>query len=84
MSDFEETAVEGVIDRKMVLCPSLQGMDVDDLIVTCEGCEQFFLYCCSCSMKEPQPEKPCHHQRLVFTDGACSQNGRNEATSGTG
>ncbi|KAF3389913.1 Ribonuclease H [Talaromyces pinophilus] len=31
-----------------------------------------------------QPSKPCHHFRIVFTDGACINNGRPEAKAGAG
>lgn len=46
---------------------------------------QVFLHCCSCSRKWQSNKKvPCHHYKLIFTDGACKQNGRLDATAGIG
>ncbi|KAL9597476.1 MAG: hypothetical protein Q9219_005109 [cf. Caloplaca sp. 3 TL-2023] len=75
---------EGVIGRKMMFCPSLQAMETDELIKTCPDCEQYFLYCCACSRKHYDTGRPCHHFRLVFTDGACRLNGQSGATAGIG
>lgn len=84
MSDSGDDGSEGVIGRKMVFCPKLQAFDVDELIQSCDDCNDFVLYCCSCSQSRPNLKKPCHHFRLVFTDGACIQNGHRAATSGIG
>ena len=85
MADPDESGAEGIIARKMVFCPLLQEFDTDELIVTCEECKDFFVCCCSCIQHDRErPGKPCHHFRLVFTDGACSHNGQDAATSGIG
>lgn len=74
-----------VVDRKLKLCLKLQKFEIEDLILTCGICGHFFLYCCPCSREDPQlHERPCHHLHLVFTDGACSNNGRPNATAGAG
>lgn len=88
MSDSEsEGNNEGVIvGRKIELCPRLQSFSQEDLIETCPHCDQFFLFCCPCSQRydDYEARKPCHHYRLVFTDGACRQNGQMGATAGIG
>lgn len=88
MPEVDEAA-EGVIRRRMVFCPFLLQFDTHDLIRSCEGCHDFFLYCCGCNNAFEDdgygPDgKLCHHFRLVFTDGACRQNGQQGATSGIG
>ena len=80
---------EGVIDRKLVLCPKLSSYPTEMLIRTCEECDCFFVYCCGCSNLydndgRNENGRICHHFRLVFTDGACRQNGQAEATAGIG
>ena len=88
MASSNENRGEGVIGRKMVFCPSLQAMAVDELIECCDECENYFVYCCACSQvsscTEFEPLQPCHHFRLVFTDGACTNNGHHGATAGIG
>ena len=84
-SDYE--GAEGIIGRKMVFCPRLNSLKPDELIMTYPDCSGFYLYCCQCSMKHyPNYEtmKPCHHFRLVFTDGACPNNGQPGAKAGVG
>ena len=58
---------------------------MEKLILTCEHCKNYVLYCCACSRKESKDlEQPCHHYRLIFTDGACKNNGAANGTAGTG
>ena len=73
---------EGVIDRRMVFCPNLRSRDVSELILSCPCCEDFFLFCCGCSQRKRSSKRPCHHYRVVFTDGACLHNGKVGATAG--
>ena len=51
--------------------------------MVCPDCRKFFLYCCACSSRSEKP-LPCHHFRLVFSDGACRLNGQFGATAGIG
>ena len=85
-SGDDENDREGIVGRKMVFCPRLQSFDVEELIETCEHCNEFFLHCCSCWMENRRrtTTKVCHHFRLIFTDGACRQNGKSNAWAGTG
>ena len=77
---------EGVIGRRMVFCETLQQFDTDELIKTCQCCDDFFLYCCSCAQNGNEDDwgKCCHHYRLIFSDGACKDNGQPGATAGIG
>lgn len=77
-------------DRKIDLCPATKDCSVSSLVKECSFCGIFLLYCCSCENKHyhlsdsERPRHICHHYRIVFTDGACSKNGRYESTSGVG
>ena len=79
-----------IYNRKLTLCPTTESLSVDELVKECPECHQFVLFCCSCHQKKfrfplsPQPSTPCHHFRLIFTDGACMRNGQPEAKSGVG
>ena len=73
-----------VFERKLVLCPRLGEMSYDELIIECPDCGEFVLYCCSCSNRYRRLSKPCHHFPIVFTDGACLENGRPDARAGAG
>ena len=70
-------------DRKFFFCEKLSAFDPADLIVQCPTCTRFFAACCqhdSFGGNLYDPEKPvCQHLQLVFTDGACSNNGRGYA-----
>lgn len=84
-----EAEMEGVIGRRLVLCPRLQMFSTDDLIRTCEKCGCFCLYCCGCLQNFQNDGRHesgtiCHHFRVIFTDGACRQNGQFGATAGIG
>ena len=80
----DDDRVEGIIGRKMVFCDRLQTFETDELIKTCPDCCCFVLYCCHCTTTRGEEGKPCHHFRLVFSDGACRLNGRVGATAGMG
>lgn len=80
---------EGVFGRKLFFCPKLQTFETDWLIQTCEDCNCFYVFCCSCQMEFDNDGRRsdgsvCHHYRLLFTDGACRQNGQFGATAGIG
>ena len=75
--------------RKFSFCPTVSGLDIDNLIVECPKCTRFFAACCphksfGGDMFDPE-KKLCHHYQIVFTDGACSHNGQgDEAKAGLG
>jgi ribonuclease HI len=73
-------------ERKFSFCPSLSELDLDNLIVQCPSCTDFFTACCphksfGGDMNDPE-ERVCHHLQLVFTDGACSNNGQGYEKAG--
>jgi ribonuclease HI len=76
--------------RKLTLCDATTGWSVPKLLQECPECNDFLLYCCSCNNelldlpRNHRPTKPCHHFRIIFTDGACTNNGRPGAKSGVG
>ncbi|KAF8805427.1 hypothetical protein BYT27DRAFT_7193207, partial [Phlegmacium glaucopus] len=75
--------------RKFSFCPRLSSaLDLDELIVQCPDCTTFCAACCkhdSFGGDMYKPEKDvCHHLRLAFTDGACSNNGQGNAKAGLG
>jgi ribonuclease HI len=76
-------------ERKFSFCPTISGFDINNLIVECPKCTRFFAACCSDNSfggDMYDSEKPlCHHYQIVFTDGACSNNGQgDEAKAGLG
>jgi ribonuclease HI len=72
----------GAQDRKLVFCPTIEDWSIPELVQECPHCHAFLLYCCACQSQD-RP-LPCHHFRIVFTDGACTNNGRPEARAGAG
>jgi ribonuclease HI len=83
--------VEGIIyDRKLSLCLATIDWSVPELLKECPECNDFLLYCCACNNVRPRsrrsrpPPRPCHHFRIIFTDGACTNNGRPGAKAGVG
>ncbi|EDR10059.1 uncharacterized protein LACBIDRAFT_317996 [Laccaria bicolor S238N-H82] len=74
--------------RKFNFCPSLAGLDLENLINQCLECTRFFGACClhqSYGGDLAVPNKDvCHHFQIVFIDGACSNNGREDAKAGLG
>lgn len=64
--------------RVLNICPSFQHRPIADLIKSCDDCGDFAILCCQ------HPQKVCHHTRIVFTDGACLNNGSPLARSGVG
>lgn len=79
---------EGVRNRRLYLCPETTSRPVQDLIRECPRCGGFVFYCCACNNQslydlrnEPTPIS-CHHFRIIFTDGACKNNGKLTAKSG--
>lgn len=57
-------------------------MPVDQLLKECPECNMFFFYCCHHGYK--RQATPCHNLSVVFTDGACLDNGLPGARAGVG
>ena len=74
--------------RKFTFCPTLAGYGLEYLITQCPKCTRFSAACCvhqTFGGDSALPnEDPCHHFQLVFIDGACSNNGRDDAKAGLG
>ena len=75
-------------DRKFSFCQRLSNFDIDELIVQCPECITFFAACCQHEsfgggLYDPDINV-CHHVQIVYTDGACSNNGQSNATAGLG
>jgi ribonuclease HI len=76
---------EGVVDRKLMLCPETALLPPDKLIQKCDHCNRFYLRCCACVCLFRKPTaKMCHHFQVIFTSGCCLNNGKPDATSGMG
>ena len=81
--------MSSIEERKFSFCPTISGLDINNLIVQCPKCTRFFAACClhnSLGGDMFDPEKSiCHHHQIVFTDGACSHNGQGDgAKAGLG
>lgn len=75
---------EGLFDRRFLLCERLaRGFSLDELITECAYCGAYFVACCHHQSFKGKLF-PCHNFRLIFVDGACSNNGRVNATAGIG
>ncbi|SJK97113.1 uncharacterized protein ARMOST_00363 [Armillaria ostoyae] len=75
---------EGIFDRRFLLCERLaRGFSLDELITECAYCDAYFVACCHHQSFKGKLF-PCHNFRLIFVDGACSNNGRVDATAGIG
>ena len=63
-------------------CPSLTSrFKTDRLLETCKDCGRFYAKRCI----HKNQERDCnHHSRIVFTDGACVNNGAHDSVSGIG
>ncbi|KAK0455566.1 ribonuclease H-like domain-containing protein [Desarmillaria tabescens] len=70
------TTMARIINREFIPYPSLR------IRAICVHCTRYFAIC-PCDVNGLNAD-PCHDFRLVFTDGACSNNGRPNATSGMG
>jgi ribonuclease HI len=66
-----------IANRRLIsFCPTFDGKTPSELVLTCEGCGFYFLACCrNLASKKGNPYTPCHHDPIVFVDGACSNNG---------
>ncbi|KAF9525122.1 ribonuclease H-like domain-containing protein [Crepidotus variabilis] len=77
-----------ITDRKLIFCRTLAEFPVRCLIAECDDCNRYFAACCVHSSFGAElcneDQTTCHHIQLVFVDGACSNNGRDNARSGLG
>lgn len=77
-----------IVDRKFDFCETLSELPLSDLVVPCHGCRRIFAACCLHRSfggdLYKSYKKACHHVQLVFTDGACANEGTSEARSGLG
>ncbi|KAF1975435.1 ribonuclease H-like protein [Bimuria novae-zelandiae CBS 107.79] len=77
-------------NRKLTLCDTTTDWSVPKLLQECPECNDFLLYCCACNNelldvpRSRRPAKPCHHFHIIFTDGACTNNGLPDARAGVG
>ncbi|KAK8195637.1 ribonuclease H-like domain-containing protein [Phyllosticta capitalensis] len=74
----------GIIGRKWLLCPFIQQHQLEEIIRTCDWCGEYFSLCCIHPRSGGQADHVCHHRALVFTDGACLNNGKEDARAGCG
>ncbi len=74
-----------IVDRNFILDPNVGPRRAHELTAQCSLCRRYFAACFWASFYHgPIVGLPCHNYRLVFTDGACSNNGYPNATSGMG
>ena len=79
----KEKARQSVKEKIPVFCATLDAMPTADLIWKCRGCDESVLYYCSSHTQNgPPPDATCHHFRLMFTEGACRNSGKGDATAG--
>ncbi|KAK0240676.1 ribonuclease H-like domain-containing protein [Armillaria nabsnona] len=79
-----DDASEGIFDRRFLLCERLaRAFSPDELITQCTYCGAYFVACCHHESFKGNLF-PCHNFRLIFVDGACSNNGGLDATAGIG
>ncbi|KZW04442.1 ribonuclease H-like protein [Exidia glandulosa HHB12029] len=78
-----KTREQGISDRRWYFCKSIAEHYAphDELIRVCPACKRFFARCCQHNSTENEDgdlverESPCHHFRVIYTDGACTNNG---------
>ncbi|PBK73628.1 ribonuclease H-like protein [Armillaria solidipes] len=75
---------KGVFNRRFRFCGFFREKPARDLITQCQRCTRYYAACCAHQSLRGSLVVPCHHDKLVFTDGACSNNGRQGATAGIG
>ncbi len=74
-----------IVDRSFILDPNFGPRRAHELTTQCSLCRRYFAACIWAGSYYGQVTGPaCHNYKLVFTDGACSNNGYANATSGMG
>ncbi|KAI0348464.1 ribonuclease H-like protein [Trametopsis cervina] len=71
-------------NRKFIPCEAIAHLPVEDLITYCNDCGRYYVLCCSDAHDYWDTGRACHQYKLVFTDGACLNNGRGGARAGIG
>ncbi|KAK0213179.1 ribonuclease H-like domain-containing protein [Desarmillaria ectypa] len=75
---------EGIFERRFLFCERLARLfSLDELIAQCTYCGAYFAACCHHQTFKGKLF-PCHNFKLIFIDGACSNNGRVDVTAGIG
>lgn len=75
---------EGIFDRRFLFCERLvTDFTLGELITQCTFCSAYFAVCCH-HLSSKERLFPCHNFKLIFVDGACSNNGSVGATAGIG
>lgn len=74
-----------IVNRKFILAPNIEPHRVHEVTTQCSSCKQYFAACFrKGSYHGLDAGLPCHNYKLVFTDGACSNNGYGNAIAGMG
>jgi len=82
---------EGVHRRGFRFCQRLKNVyTLPELFVECRTCNRFFIRCCEREngahsvAPRRRDGSPCHHWPVVYTDGACLNNGALNPRGGIG
>ncbi|KAH7922881.1 hypothetical protein BV22DRAFT_1037006 [Leucogyrophana mollusca] len=82
---IEHDGEQGVINRRYPLCsPPANGIQLGDLLTQCPYSLRFSAVCCLNRRNSGVWGSTCRKIILVFTDGACLNNGKDYATAGMG
>ncbi|PPQ71629.1 hypothetical protein CVT26_010589 [Gymnopilus dilepis] len=69
-------------------CPSLAGLDINQIIIECPECHRYVRACCRHGYSDGRSyhfdQHLCHLFKVVYTDGACTNNGGADAKAGLG
>ncbi|KAK0476771.1 hypothetical protein IW261DRAFT_1421499 [Armillaria novae-zelandiae] len=73
---------EGIFNGRFLFCERLvRDFSLNELVTHCTFCGTYFAVCCRHESSKARLF-PCHNFKLVFVDGACSNNGSVDATAG--
>lgn len=75
--------VEDKIPRLFYICPSIEDEPIERLQTTCKPCRRYYVTCCEHKIFS-NSLFPCHHLKVVYTDGACTNNGQPGSISAIG
>ena len=65
-------------NRAFEIHPGLVSLPLQQHITPCSTCHRFYALCYFHQESWYEQQKVCHNTYIVFTDGACSNNGRTE------
>ncbi|KIY64024.1 ribonuclease H-like protein [Cylindrobasidium torrendii FP15055 ss-10] len=74
---------EDTIPRLFYVCPSIDHEPIERLQTTCNKCRRYAITCCQ-HKNFSNSLFPCHHYKVVYTDGACTNNGQPGSISAIG